>query len=157
MNTSPPVTNNKAPALSNKLRIYIQNVGGISSQILAIRAAIDSSEYDVIILIETWLKLLILSSELFDPEIWQVFRCDREQCSGDLRDGGGVLVAVKLNLSPEHVSINSVSHIEEEWVRIRLAYKSLILGAVYIPPTVKEAIAARNLSPDMSVEEFYAK
>lgn len=143
--------------MQKKLKMYIQNVSGISSQIPELRAAIESSDYDVIILIETWLKLYILSSELFDPQVYQVFRCDRAQCSDDPREGGGVLIAVKLNLSPEKILQNCASHIEQEWVRIRLANKSVVVGAAYIPPTVNEAIAARNLNTNMTVEEFYSK
>jgi len=37
-----------------------------------------NSDYDIIILVETWLNSNFSSNEFFDPKLFQVFRKDRD-------------------------------------------------------------------------------
>nr|CAI5826116.1 unnamed protein product [Callosobruchus analis] len=51
--------------------------------------AVLASEYDIIVLAETWLRNGVLSSELFPPE-FSVVRCDPDLAKTNTKSGGGV-------------------------------------------------------------------
>jgi len=53
-----------------------------------------NSDYDIIILVETWLNSNSSSDEFFDPKLFQVFRKDRDFGRMQCERGGGVIVAV---------------------------------------------------------------
>lgn len=100
-----------------------------------------SSNYDVILLTETWLKSTVLSSELFD-ERYIVYRKNRDDANNKSRrkkDGGGVLIAVSRKLSSKRV-INWESNYEDLWVVIDVpsinSIRQIALCAVYLPPPV---------------------
>ena len=55
--------------------------------------------YDVIVLTETWLKEDLLTSQIFDSNLYNVFRKDRCTKTTGLKRGGGVLIAIRSNIS----------------------------------------------------------
>lgn len=128
-----------------RLKVYFHNVGGIKSDTPSLLAAIDSSEYDVIVLIETWLNGNIPSSSIFDSDKWEIFRRDR-CANGDTREGGGVLVAVRKHLCPTDVVITVDPHTEQIWAKICLPTKNVFVCAAYIPPYVNEELYDRFAS-----------
>lgn len=121
------------PLIDLCLKIYFHNVSGISSQsqIISLLAALMLCPYDIIILVETWLSSSIKSSEIFDENLYTVFRCDRADI-GDTRKGGGVLIAVKSNYVALLHTTNNI--LEQIWVQVKLGERSLHIGATYIPP-----------------------
>lgn len=116
------------------LFIYYHNVGGISSatQLRNMRAALYDCPYNIVVLVETWFKNGIKSSELFDEREWIVLRCDRCD-TGSSKDGGGVLIAIRTTLVATKVILDSGSN-EEVWSEIKLGDRSIYVGAVYLPP-----------------------
>ena len=70
------------------LSVYYQNVRGLNTKIANFFNGVCSSEFDVVVLTETWLRESVLDREIF-PESYEVYRCDRVG-----RRGGGVLMAV---------------------------------------------------------------
>ena len=87
----------------------------------------------MIILIETCFTTDVMSSEVFNSSDWLVMRCDRGNL-GDLRRGGGVLIAVKRTLAALEILVENVTRIEQCWVRIQLPEYAVHLGAIYLPP-----------------------
>lgn len=125
----------------SSIKVYFHNVGGISShrQTSSLRAAVKTSSYDVIVLIETWWNRKLPSSIVFDSDVWEVYRRDR--CDGgDNRGGGGVLIAVRKRLGPADVDILSSSATEHVWAKICLPSKNVVIGAAYIPPDGDENV-----------------
>ncbi|KAH8284282.1 hypothetical protein KR054_006242, partial [Drosophila jambulina] len=64
----------------------------------AVYLASSQCDYDVIILVETWLNMDFFDSEFFDLNLYQVFRKDRDATKTQCSRGGGVLIAVRRNL-----------------------------------------------------------
>lgn len=95
--------------------------------------------YDVIILVETWLNSSVLSSELFDAR-YVVYRRDRETTGFQPhKDGGGVLIAVSIKINSRRVN-EWQSRCEDLWVTLDTSAthtsQRLALCAVYLPPPV---------------------
>lgn len=88
---------------SNSIDFYYHNVNGINSKINSCFLNISGCDYDVICFTETKLRESAngdnISNTSIAPDTYDVFRCDRNafnSCKNGA--GGGVLVAVKLNL-----------------------------------------------------------
>ncbi|XP_058811170.1 uncharacterized protein LOC131676058 [Topomyia yanbarensis] len=108
-----------------------------------------SSDYDVIVLTETWLREDILNAELSSNYV--IYRCDRNSTTSQLPRGGGVLIAVKNNLVGSQLSLSGIERLEQIAVRIALPNQSVYISCVYLRP---------NSDPDLYhahanvVEEF---
>lgn len=115
--------------------VYYQNVRGLRSKLnqLAQSISYSTNACDVIALTETW-----LSNDLGDSELsltgYTVFRCDRShKTSGYLR-GGGVLIAVRSTLKCNRIVLQE-ENIEQVFVLLELAGRTVIIAAVYLPPS----------------------
>ena len=73
---------------------------GLRTKTADLYAASYESEYDVIVLTETWLDDAISSTMLFDDNRFTVYRTDRSTTNSTKTRGGGVLIAVKKKLPP---------------------------------------------------------
>ena len=105
---------------------------------------VQSCEYDVIIITETWLKDHHLNTEVFGSN-WFVTRCDR---SGNSL-GGGVMVATKEFIP---ATIINIKHIvtspydsQQCWLKISTHVKNVYIGAVYIRPNSNTDVYYDNL------------
>lgn len=119
----------------NTIRMYYQNVRSIKSdKKMENFNATSVSDYDVVILTETWLKE---GQELKHNmnalnEHYDVYRCDR---SGNVKSrGGGTLIAVSAKLYSDPVCLNGYNHLEYVCVQFLNDNKSIFLYCVYIPP-----------------------
>lgn len=65
--------------------------------------SITSTDYDVIVLSETWLNKDKFSDEFFDVR-FTVYRKDRQESNIDATQGGGVLIAVDSKIDSEVIS-----------------------------------------------------
>lgn len=101
--------------MDKKLKVYYQNVRGLKMKTKIFRANLLASSYDVILLCETWLRLAIFSSELFDDR-YVVYRQDRDNVALGKGDGGGCLIAVKKHLYSKRVEAFELSG--DVWVSI---------------------------------------
>ena len=99
---------------------------------LSLAVACSSTQYDVIILVETWLNNDIPSDELGLSD-YSVFRFDRNQRTSVYSRGGGVLIAVRKSFQCSRIHV-SCDLVEQVFVRVSAAPLSVMLGAVYIPP-----------------------
>lgn len=92
-------------------------------------------DFDIYIFTETWLNNNVYSSELFDPNLYTVFRCDRREAFRG--SGGGVLIACNSKISSQSNSvvdlIDGFSQIDIVSVTIG-KNPSICIIALYIPP-----------------------
>ncbi|KAK2577887.1 hypothetical protein KPH14_012915, partial [Odynerus spinipes] len=91
-----------------------------------------SCNYDIIILVETWLHSGISNEELGLTN-FNVFRRDRFGDNNTQKRGGGVLIAVGKHIYSKRLSISSQC-VEQLFVKINTSFKPVIIGTVYIPP-----------------------
>ena len=116
------------------LRIYYQNMSGMRGDMNQLFRISASSDFNVIILTETWLKTEHLNSEIFSPE-WEVFRCDRTHSSSTSRSKG-VLIAVHTSLPCSLVQQcterYNLHNSQQVWVELTLDSKSIFICGCYI-------------------------
>jgi hypothetical protein len=124
-----------------ELKMYYQNVRGLRSKTHEFLNEINCSNYEVIILTETWLNDGILNEELFDDR-YVVYRRDRSSTGfhGN-KDGGGVLIAILKSIhSVRNFEFDSIC--EDIWVTLDLkienSIKKLHLCGVYLPPPISK-------------------
>ncbi|XP_062558083.1 uncharacterized protein LOC134222958 [Armigeres subalbatus] len=98
------------------LRIYYQNVRGLRTKIDDFFLSTTDSNYDAIVLTETWLDDRIYSAQLFNRQ-YEIFRNDRNRLNSYKLRGGGVLIAI--------------------WVKIKTQQRSVSVGVLYLPPDRK--------------------
>jgi len=72
------VNSNSHHSGNNGLKIYFQNIPGMRTKTQSVFMNTSNSDYDIIILVETWLNSNFSSNEFFDPKLFQVFRKDRD-------------------------------------------------------------------------------
>lgn len=99
------------------------------------------SDFDVLVITETWLNTNILNSELFNKN-YNVYRRDRESTvHREKKDGGGVLIAVSNKYHSKRIVFEE-SMVEDIWVAIDLELPGcgnstqLAICGVYIRPPV---------------------
>lgn len=101
-----------------------------------------SSDYDVVVLSETWLYEGVFSSE-FVPDSYAVLRCDRDFDAAGRSRGGGVLIAIKNKFISEQVSIPHSCRLASPTLdmlacRVQLGSISVVFVAIYLPNTPSE-------------------
>ncbi|KAJ3655426.1 hypothetical protein Zmor_014558 [Zophobas morio] len=121
------------------------------------------TQYDILILTETWLKNDVSNNELFEPNIFNVYRKDRDLAATDTSRGGGVLIAAKKHLLIETIdpySLNSgfdeIRYIDILIARVRLVYKSVFVIVLYIPPSAVVDDYARLFECLSSINELFS-
>lgn len=125
--------------ISRTFSIYYQNVRGTRTKTDTLYTNILTEDYDIIVLTETWLNSDIHNGEIFDNR-YDVVRKDRS--SGKL--GGGVLIALKKQISYEIISTNC----ESESVILKIKFKKsiFIISVVYFVPNSKVDVYEGYLS-----------
>lgn len=120
-------------SLTSTIRMYVR---GLRTKTSVFYRNICINSFDVIILTETWLLEGIKDSELFDDR-YIIWRRDRDYSKTRQKLGGGVLIAVRKELSA-NVRSDWCSNAEDMWVTLTLqnqkpkvAYR-LHLCTVYI-------------------------
>ena len=99
------------------------------------------TEFDMIILTESWLHNGTNSGEFFDVNYFNVFRRDRDNLATSKSRGGGVLIAAHkkiqiTEINPELLCENFINlqHIDILIVKVRIGYKSIYIVVLYISP-----------------------
>ena len=130
---------------SKYLNIYYQNVRGVNtktSEILLNSTLM--SQYDLIILTETWLNSSSFDGEYFDVKLFNVLRKDRDFSTTAMRRGGGVLIAARkeikvimLELEQFYYRFAELKHIDIMWVKIKAEdlHQCLHIIVLYVPPS----------------------
>lgn len=101
-----------------------------------------AEDYDVIVLVETWLNSSIRDAELGFND-FNVFRMDRNSDNSDCLRGGGVLIAVR-NCFLSRILKTTVTDVEQLFVDIRRDRERLIIGAAYLPPASDLSVYERH-------------
>lgn len=65
-------------------------------------------DYDVFVIIESWLNNDFYNEEFFDANLYTVYRKDRDFLSTGHTKGGGVLIAVKMYINSYAFALNDV-------------------------------------------------
>lgn len=115
------------------LNIYYQNCRSIRNRLLDLRLGLLNSNYDVIVLTETWLRAGICDSEIADDRYY-VYRRDRCSSTSTKKDGGGVLIAIKKNICSYRKCDWESPCVEEIILLLPSVGHGVILVASYIPP-----------------------
>lgn len=112
--------------------VYFQNVRGLRTKLQLLYENISYSQYDIVVLNETWLTHDMDSAELrlFD---YDVYRKDRSRETSDFSRGGGVLIAVRKTITSSFLSVGG--GVEHLFVKIDLdGGDGYVLATAYLPP-----------------------
>ncbi|XP_053686304.1 uncharacterized protein LOC128735845 [Sabethes cyaneus] len=118
------------------LLVFYQNVRGLRTKIDDFIIAVAESNFDIIVLTETWLDEKIYSAQLFGDS-FTVFRCDRSSHNSSKSRGGGVLIAVSTRLSASSDPSPICNTLEQIWIRVKLPGHTMSVGVIYLPPDRK--------------------
>lgn len=125
--------------MANTVNIYYQNVNGLRSKVEEFYLSVISSDYDIIVLTETFLNKSILNSELFVLNDYFVYRRDRDYSKTGQVKGGGVLIAVRNSLlikSIEHRENWQTDDVEDLWISLKYNKKLYHICGVYLVNTL---------------------
>lgn len=131
----------------NSISVYYQNVRGLRTKVDEFFLAATESNYDVIIITETWLNDQFYSQQLFGDR-YTVYRKDRNSDTSTKKRGGGVLIAVTNRLSSALPAILIDQSVEHLWVNIFVNSCVVAIGAIYLPP---------EFSNDVSIMEKHLR
>lgn len=140
--------------MSKQLRCYYQNTRGLRGKIkFNLKAKFTEANYDCISLTETWLNSNFSSNEIFDGDIYNVYRADRTVENynvlkinrpnipqGDDVYGGGCILALKRGISAVRMTDwESETPFDNIWLKLNTT--ELILKfespCSRMPPSVK--------------------
>lgn len=112
---------------------YYQNAGGLRTKTTELFTAVKATDFDMILITETWLTENIYSAELFDPN-YTVYRSDRNYEALSCTRGGGTLIAVKTFSDSGKLPGCDDHSFDDLWVMVRNNETTIIIGCVYFPP-----------------------
>lgn len=115
------------------LAIFYQNVRGIKTKLHKWKTNMSLLDYDIIVATETFLDSSVENSEVVSTG-WNVVRRDRN------RPGGGVLVAAKPGVVPVRTYELDTADGEDLWVKFCIRGISVLICAVYIPPSASDSV-----------------
>lgn len=128
------------PKPSNALRdgqqfqLYYQNVRGLRSKLHEFRTATAATDFDCIVLTETWLNNDFAPSEIFSAN-YCVHRKDRQYEQLSCSRGGGSLIAVRNCFKTIDLPSSNSLLFDDVWSEIILMERNpLIVCGVYFPP-----------------------
>ena len=110
------------------------NVDGIFNKREEFRLLLSQERPSLVSLVETKLNNDINNSELFDTDMYEIYRKDRRNQNAP---GGGVALLVKKDLISSENNVKFLNyHLYEEavWCEVNLDGKNILIGTVYRPP-----------------------
>lgn len=134
------------------LTIYYQNAGGMRTKTNDFFLATASSDYDVIVLTETWLQKVVKNAELSSD--YNIYRCDRSDATSHLRRGGGTLIAVKKTITSVAVRLEDCDSLEQVTVKLLLPTKTVYVCGIYLRPN---SDSGRYIAHSNCVHEIVSK
>lgn len=121
------------------ISLYYQNVRGLNSKLADFYNGTIAVGFDIYAITETWLDSGVANGEIFDQS-YEVFRSDRNFHRLGLSRGGGVLLAVKSDFKPLHISLSSafeeLPSVDVAAARLNVGTGTLMLCCVYVPPNL---------------------
>ena len=113
------------------LNIYYHNASGIRTKSKDLYLSILEENYDIIVIVETWLTVNFKTEEYF-PSNYIVHRRDRYLDEDTFALGGGIVVAVADRVSSELLLLDNCD-MELVAVRIHFVTFTLFICTTYIP------------------------
>lgn len=138
----------------SSVSFYYHNVGGLRTKTQELFKNALTSNYDFIILTETWLNNSFADAELF-PLQYAVFRSDRDYEATNLQRGGGVLIATNNDYQSSLIDTVSFVDFEQLWIQSNCNGHEVVIGVVYIPPSSSEAIYKSFVQTCESLKDSY--
>lgn len=111
-----PISNNPT-ATATHFSLYYNNVRGMTGKKDQILLSSTSTDYDAIVIPETWLNHNKFSAEFFDIR-YTVYRKDRQDSNIDAVLGGGVLIAVDSKHDTEEIVFPELIPLEAVCVKV---------------------------------------
>ena len=118
----------------DNFKIALINCQSINNKIAEFHTFLSSTDPDIVLGTESWLRPEVLSCEVF-PEDYSVYRKDRKP--GDKIKGGGVFILARKDFITSEIQLDS----ESEFIFIQLQLKdqqNVKIGCVYRPPWTDE-------------------
>lgn len=137
---------------------YYQNVSGLCSKTVDLFNASLHCHYSIIAITETWLNDSIYNAELFDASRFDVFRKDRDFTRTGTRRGGGVILAVRKELSAVPVDFNccEIPFIDVIIVKVKLNFRKIYIINIYVAPQCSTLDLDRFVHKLASVVELFS-
>jgi len=134
LNVNPEIVD-RAIVSTAPLKIYFQNISGMQTKMEQVYLATPQCEFNVIVLVQTWLNINFYSNEFFDSKLCHVFRKDRDSTKTHCARGGGVIVALRCDMRCLSVGLLiEVTLLDQVAVSIIEASETLQIVVSYIPP-----------------------
>lgn len=115
--------------------MYYQNVSGMRTKGTEFTSFSSCCDFDIIVIIETWLNSDFYDEEFFNTNVYNVFRKDRDPVTTGCFRGGGVLIAVKKCISSKIVLLHDTNLLYDQiCVAVKSSKGFLYVCASYIPP-----------------------
>lgn len=111
--------------------IYYQNMRGIKTKLNDLKIALLVSDYDFVIVTESWLNSSVYSSEFCVN--YNIFRKDRNSELTGKSQGGGVFLATGKKFSVTEIDLFN-DNIEGVCVKVNLEKTCVYIVGVYVPP-----------------------
>jgi hypothetical protein len=110
----------------NSYKIYYHNCSGMRTKIIIsyynkFFVDVKCCNFNIFVLVETWLTDSILDSEIFGSE-WLVYRKDCNYSSTGT-ERGGVLIAIHRSLDSELLDLNTTNNSEQIWTKVKVNNK----------------------------------
>lgn len=109
-------------------------MNGLLTKINDLYTQVDAATFDIYLFCETCLNDSVNSCNLFPPNKYDTYRCDRSINTSSKVSGGGVLISVNKNLKSELIFSAEPDGCEQIWIQIKMKNKKLLIGSLYIPP-----------------------
>lgn len=125
---------------ASELHLLYHNAGGLRTKMHSVFLLSSSLQYDIIAVSETWLSENHFSSELFDCNLFNVFRKDRCGFTTGMTRGGGVLLAIRSSLLCSRIELPSDAlnlQFDVDQLIVRISIDNLhdvFIILSYIPP-----------------------
>lgn len=121
-------------------------MNGIITKVNEVFAEVSAADFDVYMFTETRLNDSINSNNLFPPNDFDIYRCDRSMNTSNKKSGGGVLISVHKKYNSDLIITGEPYGCEQLWCIIKNKEKKIFLGVLYIPPNSTEIIYEKHMS-----------
>lgn len=129
-------------------------MSGMRTKTKEVYLATSRAEYDIYVFVETWLNSDFFDEEYFNPNLFQIYRKDRDAIKTGHRKGGGVLIAVKSCLRSSNIQLlDGDSLIDQLCVCIFGLARKLLVCVSYVPPISTDDLYSCHVNNIMHLVE----
>ena len=130
--TVPGTQSRKRTPTSDNFKVAVMNCQSLMNKVPQLHTFIESTDPDIVLGNESWLKPDISNSEVFPPG-YNIFRKDRGL--GFKKTGGGVFIMVRQEFTCSEIQLDIDTDLELIFVEIRMKdQQNVKVGSFYRPP-----------------------